>query len=260
MVLWYNDPKEGKNIGTIRGSFEGVSAQIEIEEGRVIKNGTNYHLVFVSERMNQVNKYGDPDFEGRGVIAEICFHSTEYEKGVKQDDGSFSRVKQQPSDLELAICKEFESNSSFFQNNIYAFTGSFNILDSGTMINALLQGKSFRMGKMVELSPEQIDIFRDQLHSLSPIPIVKLTDDFCKELTEANNKSYSGKKGYTPKSETQKSEERLAFLQQVFAETQFTGEDPLTVLGLTELIENLGKNRGEAYVQALLSVLSLLLK
>lgn len=202
MTLYFNPPKDGDKFATIGGSLENVNTQLVFTEARIQKSDDGaYKLFMMLHEASDLAAVGDKNWKFSPCLTSIILRSEEYERNKKDNDGNWTKVKTQPTEVEKFFAELFEADAELFLNEEKAFKGSINLWDNAQTFAAIRTGKQ----------PNGTDIPQSGLDfiKLGMINCESCDIDLLKDLPSPSNgkKGWSGSKGQT---EAEKLKERRA--------------------------------------------------
>jgi hypothetical protein len=173
MTLWYNAPKDNDVIGSIKGSFEKCVSSFNCSIGKIYKNDDDSIdlLMKLVTTPNDVKQYGNNNLDLTNQYVTLTFHSKEYEKNVKGDNGSYNKVKCEPRYLEIAFAKAVEYLGI---TNETVFRGTINLFDNNQLLVPIVEKRTLKFGVAKELSDTEISFFVNQLID---IEIIETTEE-----------------------------------------------------------------------------------
>lgn len=248
MTLWYNEPKQGNTIGTIKGSYDNCSSGFQFDEGMAIIDNNKVSLIlFLSSNPTDVKQYGVQNLDLTGKQVLLTFNKTDYEKSVKDGD-SYKKITVSPNELELVICNYFTELQDNYDFKDMNFTGEINLYDNKKLLNSLLTGKQVRFNKEIELSDLDMGSLWDQLILIEPCEPKLLIDS---NLPVYNNNSQ--RKSY---SQSDLLNQKFNWLVESFKFEQCDGLTDLIACSLSlskEINETFDVNDSKDYIIAIIN-------
>lgn len=225
MTLYYNAPKNGNNIGTIKGNLDNCLSTFNFDCAKIIKEENAINIVLkLTKTPTDVVEVGNKSLDLTGQLIALTFHKSEYEKNIKnKETGNFEKVKTKPHHLELLFCKLLSEIDETKQ-----FKGQLCLFDNPVNYHPLLTNKN-KQGN--ELSEMEYSFYKSQVFD------IEYLEEAISELENIAFTSTPKSSNYAPKkTQGELINERIAFVNEQL-------KDPEKLLSIVYQLKSL-KDQG----------------
>ncbi len=106
MTLYYNDPWKDEKFARITGDFTDTNAKVAFSEARVYPVEEGYTIAGWFTWFAGITPKFKPERKIEPGLCSITIHDKEYTVNHKKDDGTWEKIKYQPSKFEKMLCED----------------------------------------------------------------------------------------------------------------------------------------------------------
>jgi hypothetical protein len=240
MTVFLNDPKGDNPFATIGcKDWNTIASKVEFSEAVFRKEENGYTVFCWASNLTDVQKFGEPKFVFQPCLLTFTLHASDYEKNVKKDDGSYTKVATKASPVEIFFCNQLDQTE---QGKFYR--GMFDLRNHQETFDVVTTGKAANGD---ELPESAIAFVKSCVIKLEPTEPEKLKDLVLPAASGGGKKGW-GSGGGKSQLESERLKDRFEFVK-LHLGSYGEGANNLVELslGLSQMKNDLGDETLEAF-------------